>query len=381
MSNSPKYEVIYNEYKNKIISGEILKGVKLPTEMEIASQFKVSRITVTRALKELETRNFIHRIKGSGSYVNDKSSWNSRSKGAEKDQQLSIISLILPFEGKFSYDIFRGIEDVAKENNYLVTFHNSSDLPATEGELISELKSKGSHGMIIYPATGAENMDVFSRLIIEKFPFVLIDRKVYGIESSLVWTDNQKGFYDITNHLLDLGHKRIVFAGNSVYQTSSELNRYNGFCQAHIEKGIPLMHKNLFSAEELKNIPDDYMSDESAEERICHHILDQFESMPPQERPTAIAAVNDQTAAVIIKTAMKRGIRIPEDYSVIGFDNEPYASHLPVPLSTVEQPVYEIGRKAAEELFKRIKNPEKKVTSQTVAPKILIRKSTSQPSL
>ncbi|MGL1891451.1 MAG: GntR family transcriptional regulator [Spirochaetaceae bacterium] len=379
MSKEPLYVIIYKDIFSKIKSGEFQKDHRLPTEMEISKNFNVSRITVTRALKELEQGNYIRRIKGSGSYVNDSEIWKTSQSNIETGTKLSIISLVLPFEGNFSFDIFKGIEDVAKKKNYLVTFHNSSDDPKIEREIILDLVAKQSHGIILYPVEHSDNMDLYSNLLIDKFPFVLLDKKIHGIDAPLVWADNEMGSYEITSHLIELGHTKIVFAGTSVYDVSSELSRYNGFCKAHVSHGLPLQKKHLFTDMDLNSVPSDYHPDEPLEVRQCNYIIDFIESIPASERPTAITAVNDQMAEVIMRTAISRGIKIPEDYSITGFDNLPFSSHLPVPLTTVEQPVYKIGNLAAEELFKKIQFPGMEVNIQTVKAKLLIRKSTGKP--
>ena len=358
-------------YKVRIITGEIAPGNKLPTENEIAKLFNVSRITVVRALKELEIGGFIHRIKGSGSYVND-GDWKNENTSSSQ----SIISLVLPFEGSFSSDYLRGIEEVAKDHGYFVTFHNSSDNPETEKRIINEIISRGSHGIILYPTVPPYNMELYSSLSINKYPFVLIDRKIPGLDLSLIWANNQKGFYDITTHLLKLGHKKIIFVGSSIYSISSEYQRYQGFCRAHIDHKVPLVNKHLFSNDDLKTIPSDYRPKEENLQRACNFLFDILNNIEQADRPTAIAAVNDEIAEKFISTAIERGISIPQDFSITGFDNLPFSSHLPVPLTTVSQPAYDIGRAAAKELFKRIKFPDGKSTIHTVDVSVIIRKST-----
>jgi DNA-binding LacI/PurR family transcriptional regulator len=372
MGKIPLYEKIMQHYKVKIITGEFLPGKQLPTENAIAQEFHVSRITVVRALKELEIGRFIHRIKGSGSYVNN-GDW--KTKNAPSNQ--SIISLVVPFADNFSPDIFKGIEEVAKKHGYFVTFHNSSDDLITEKNIVNEIIARGSHGIILYPTVPPYNMELFSKLSINKYPFVLIDRKIPGLDLSLIWANNQKGFYDITAHLLELGHKRIIFVGSSVYSLSSEFERYQGFCKAHIEHEVPLLNKHLYWEADIKTIPSDYKPKEEFLKRVCNYLLDTLEKIDQSERPTAIAAVNDQIAGAIISTALERGISIPQKYSVTGFDNLPFAPHLPAPLTTVAQPAYEIGKEAAKELFKHIKSPARKPTVHTVDVSVIIRKSTT----
>lgn len=220
---------------------------------------------------------------------------------------------------------------------------------------------------------------MFSNLIIRKHPFVLIDRKIPGIETSFVSADNKKGFEEITAHLIDQGHKKIAFVGTWVNSVSSEQERYKGFCQAHINHGIPLMKKNLYSFSDAEGIPADYRQELDSDSKKIHYLLDLLEALPVDERPTAIAAVNDLIARHILMTARDRDISIPGDYSLTGFDNLPYAAHLPVPLTTIEQPAYEIAKQAAQILFRQIKDGESPQEDLVIAPRLVIRNSTSAP--
>ncbi len=368
----PLYKKILNYYKNMILSGEMKPDTRLPSENVILQDFKVSRITVSRALKELELSGLIYRIKGSGSYVADRNHQLSKSTGPD------FISLILPNKGDFSTEILKGIEEQARENGYFVTFHNSSESAALEKELVLEIMSKGSRGFIIYTIDPKLNMDLYSKLMISGFPFVLLDRKIAGLETSLVRVDNEKATYDLTSHLFKQGHTRIVFISNAINDISSEGERYRGFCKAHIDHGIPLLKKNLYGAnEDIQKIPDDYMPDTEYYRKACNYLYDILEKTANTERPTAIMAVNDQLASLLIYTAIERGISIPGTYAITGFDNLPYTEHLPIPLTTAIQPAGKIGSLAALELFNRIASRKNKPNEVVVGTQIVIRESTT----
>jgi len=373
-SKRPLYEVIYRSYGEQILEGTLKPGDKLPSETEISENFGVSRITAVRALKELELRKLIYRIKGSGSFVNE-SDAIAKQKENMMASNLSIISLVMPFEGTYSSDIFTGIEDVAKEKGYFVTIHNTSDDPQKEKNVIEEIIERGSHGIIVYPSSTSENMNLYSGLLIDNYPFVVIDKKFQGIETPLVWADNHSAFYKLTHHLFDQGHKRIVFVATDVFNISSELERYKGFCKAHLDRGIPLINKHLFYNEDAKKIPSDYMPEDPLEVRECHYMIDSLEAIPKEIRPTAIAAVNDAAAAVILSAILAKGLKVPENYAITGFDNLPFSEHLAVPLTTVAQPSYGIGFEAAKELFEIIVAPGKTVTDKRIESSLIIRDS------
>lgn len=377
MPKKPLYQKIFQYFKDKIKSGEFKPGDQLPTEKETSQLFNVSRITVTRALKELQFEKFIHRIQGSGSYVND-GNWNKSENLSDNKSEAQIISLVLPFSNNFSSDFLRGIEDIAKEKDYFVTFHNSTDNPEREKKIINKIISFGSHGIILYPAATPKNMDLYTKILINKYPLVLIDKKIPGLDISLVCSDNKKDFYEITCHLLKLGHKRIIFVGTDVYNISSEYERYQGFCQAHIDNGIPLLGRDLYTKNDLSVVPSNYRPNEPVDRRACNYLFDLLENLDNEEKPTAIAAVNDYLAGLIISISLEREIDIPNTYSIVGFDNLPFTSHLQVPLTTIAQPIYEIGKMAAKELFEKIKSPEKPPKIHTINGKLIVRKSTKE---
>lgn len=379
-SKKPLYEVIFRQYKNRILSGELTPGTRLPTEMELLKEFNVSRITVSRALKELELNKFVKRIKGSGSYVTE-NEWQDSVKKIDSSADrisLDFISLILPFAEDFSSLFLKGIEDVARTEGYFVTFHNSEEDSEMEIELIEEALSRGSQGIIVYPSSETANLHMYSNMLIRKYPFVLIDRKIPGIETSLVTVDNSRGTEEVTTHLIRMGHKNIIFVGTWINRISSEQERYRGFCQAHINEGIPLLKKNLYSFNDMESIPPDYGNITDNEKRPVHYLFDLLEGIEEAERPTAIVAVSDQIARMIMVTAFERGISIPDDYSLSGFDNLPYAAHLQVPLTTVEQPAYDIGSKAADLLFRHMKSPESPMELITIPPELITRESTAK---
>ncbi len=372
---NPLYEKIFTHYQEQILSGELPSGSRLPSENVLGQLFGVSRITVSRALKELEQARLVRRIKGSGSYV------RSLHQGPRHDNVHSFISIVLPSTGDFSAEILKGVEEAAAQNDYFVTYHHSFESQALEKNLVMDIMSRGSAGFIVYPIDPKTNMDLYSKLLISGYPFVLIDRRIQGLDTSVVWADNEKGMYDLTSHLIGSGHTRMAFLGRSVFEISSETARYRGFCKAHVAHGIPLLHKNLYGTEEdTSGIPAGYRPDADPDARACHYLYDVLGDMNDSERPTAIVAVNDQLASILISTAVERGISIPSEYSITGFDDLPFAAHLPVPLTTVAQPARQIGYLAATELFSKINDPSYLPRETVVEAQLVIRKSTGNPS-
>ena len=368
-NNRPLWERLFIHYRDEIRSGHLAEGSRLPSEMEMAAAHGVSRITATRALKELETAGLIHRIKGSGSYVSPagrETPGNREPSGT--GEGMRIISLVVPFADGFSEDFVRGIESAARNAGYFVTVHNSDDDAAAEAQILEDLMNSGSRGIVLYPIGLRQNMDVFSRLIIRRLPVVLIDRRIPGLDLPIVRVDNRKGFGAVVGHLLDSGHRRVVIAGESLDGSSSEAERYAGFCRAHLMRDVPLPAHHAYTIAADADGETDHAA-------ACRRMLEDLRSLPPETRPTAVAAMNDETARIILTATLEAGLDVPGDLSVTGFDNLPFAAHLPVPLTTVAQPAFEIGETAARLLLERIARPETQPESRSVPSKLVIRES------
>lgn len=380
------YSTIYRHFRTRILSGELPPGSRLPTERELEALFKVSRITASRALRELELEGYILRRKGSGSYVTE-GGWKAPGETGARPgtgreslkEALSFISLVIPLGDKFSHEVFEGIEEVARRRGSFVTFHDSSFDTDREKAIVEDVLAKGARGVILYPSSEIANLDLLSGLLIGKFPFVVMDRRVPGLDTPLVSVDNREGFRAVTRHLLELGHRRIAFVGSSVQRISSEMERYRGFCQAHVEAGVPLPRRHLFLEEERDAIPPEFLPDEREESREAQYFLRLLEGLDPGERPTAIAAVNDFTARELLQAASRLGLSVPGDYSISGFDDLSFASHLSVPLTTVRQPAADLGKAAAELLFALLDGSVAGTPERIIPSTLVVRESTGAP--
>jgi len=154
--------------------------------------------------------------------------------------------------------------------------------------------------------------------------------------------DNRFGAYEVTRHLIRLGHRRIAhIQGPLKYQVSHD--RYQGYCDALIEAGIEL--------DPMLVREGDFMPQTG---RSCANA---FFDLPAAQRPTAIFAGSDYMAYGVIAAAEQRSLRVPEDIAVVGFDDNPSSAHMQPPLTTVRQPFYEMGRRATEILLSLVDAP------------------------
>ncbi|CAI6081206.1 LacI family DNA-binding transcriptional regulator [Cohnella sp. JJ-181] len=382
---APLYRKIISFFLKEIAEVRLRAGDRLPTELEIAEQFGVSRITVIRAMRELEHQKLLYRVKGKGTFVReDLDSRNDASvrheamaeSGSEPYDRESfgrssipLISVIMSDSEHSGQEILLGIEHAARKHGYYVSFHNAMLDPRLERSLLEKL-AQDARGIIVYPCAGLNNIDVFSGMTIRRFPYVVIDHPLEGIEAPLFSPDNERGSYEMTRHLIRLGHERIAFIAPGLYLHPSLRQRYKGYCRALIEAGIPVRPEWIESEDWHPDVtPGDLQRETAA---LLKRWLD------GSFRPTALLAGNDILAIHLIKSAQLAGIVVPEELSVAGFDNLAMTEYLEVPLTTVSQPFYEMGKYAADSLIRFIRDGAP-IEGKLLETGLVIRASTSVP--
>ena len=374
----PLYQIIVDALKSQIQGGIFLPGDQIPTEQELSGEFRVSRITARNAVKELQNIGLVYRIQGKGTFVAESESEtvDAGASLAGAESIVPIISVVLPIGRHAGHDTLSGIESCAWESGYHVTFHNSLFDPDHERQIIKQIYTSGNRGIIVYPCMGIANIDVYSRLLVEGYPFLFVDRKIDCVPAPVIRCDNYTGFYELTSYVISQGHRRIAFVGNHLEKIESERDRLSGYCRAHIDAKIPVQKEYIFSTEEHEH----EMSEPSGPGRTGSGLaaieaaLESLLSL--KDTPTCLMAVNDVTAFHLMRAMSRRGIDIPGELSATGFDDLEMSSHLPVPLTTVKQSFYEIGTTAALRLFDLIQG-SKEVKSETFDAKLVVRQSVS----
>ncbi len=371
---TPLYQKIANELIEKIEKGEFRSGDKLPTESELGGAYGVSRITVTHAIRVLQNRNLVFRVKGSGTFISKKKA-DSRGFGVRPHGDMSFISVIFPHgEQNGAHEILLGIESESTNGKYYVTIHNSRNKPFLEHEIIMNVLGQGCGGVIVYPClSDPHNLDVYSQLVIRDIPFVFIDRRVDFLRVPFVACDNERSMRELVAHIISKGHRRIGFLYNSFETVSSERSRFKGYCEAQIAGGISVDPALLYSTTQSASAAGDSDEEELVNRRRGEAAFSHFMSL--ENRPTCVVAVNDVLAIALMKAALAGGVRVPEDLSITGFDDLPAAAHVEVPLTTVRQPFAQIGVEAARLLLGRIKGSITAAQEILVPASIVVRES------
>lgn len=281
-----------------------------------------------------------------------------------KSKKTKAIGLMLPsITNPFFPQILKGVEDIALKNEYSVVFCNFDEKIEKESLYFQMFENRWVDGIIFSGVTGDTQEINYIKEIQEKgIPIVFIDRGLEGRFNDVIMIDNDEATYKGTRYLLDLGHRRIGFingpAGIRIFD-----KRLQGYKKALQENGIEL-DKSL--------IVEDEQSSKTAESAVKQFLT--------QKRPpTAIFTTSDLVAIAVLRTVQKSSLKVPQDISVMGFDDIPLASLVNPSLTTIAQPIQEMGREALKLLvdgIERKDSPKRKIVLDT---KLVVRESTAKP--
>lgn len=379
-SNKPLYIQIIDYLKEEINKDEFALNQQLPTEKDLAEKFNVSRITSKRAMEELEREGLIVRKRGSGSFLlHKKNSINNKTN--DEKNKMNVVALIIPFGGSLGrgMDLIQGLSEVLNKNSFFLTVHISNQDSDEERRIIINLVDSGVRGIILYPVSHRKNIDLISRLLLDNYPIITIDKYYEAFPLSCVLSDNFSGSYKAASHLIELGHKEIVFVTDSDLDSATSVkDRYFGFSKAIKDNGLTLNDENMICINHLNNETLNCIKEyDSLDEKILEPFIKIIEYLISKERKcTAIHAVHDYLAIFLLKSARIMGINVPNDLSIVGFDNIENASYLEVTLTTVEQNFSRIGEEAGNLILKIIKTGIDEHKSIILPVELLVRNST-----
>jgi len=283
---------------------------------------------------------------------------NLLARGLRKKESTTLGVILPDITNSFFADIARAIEDTSFRHGFSVILCNTDDDVAKEITYTRALSEKQVDG-IIFVAAG-KSADQVRSLQEQKLPVVVVDRAIEDISADTVAADHAKGGLLATRHLIDLGHKRIAcIMGPSILEPAAQ--RMYGYRKAMQDAGLPVMDEWI--------VRSNFRYDGGREAAI------KLLSLP--EPPTAIFASNDMMAIGAIGAAKGLGMMIPDDLSIVGFDDILLSAIFNPGLTTVTQPKYEIGVLATNMLLDRIENPQIPVRREVLDTDLVVRASTA----
>jgi GntR family transcriptional regulator of arabinose operon len=357
-ASAPKYRQVYEDLLASIKSGAIRRGDRLPSESDLGKQYNASRITIAKAIHELQLQGLVSRRAGLGTHVLSPDSSSGR-----------VFGLLIPDLGRT--EIFEPIchgmmRSPLSTPHSLLWGHSMGEAAQQEKEaedLCHKYIAQKVSGVFFAPLEFTPEKDPVNRRIVTALdragiPIVLLDRcyAPYSMRSKydLVGIDNRRAGFVITQHLLLHGARRIAFVAKPL-SASTVLGRIAGYREALFAHGIHLQQDLV-----CRGDPDD--------PAFSRKIL-------KQHHPDAIVCANDATAVRVMQGLSAQGVHVPKEIRIVGVDDVKYASLLPVPLTTQHQNCADIGATAIATMLQRLEKPDLPTRDILLQTKTVVRSS------
>ncbi len=359
-SGKTKYYVLMEELKHDIVSGKWKPGDRLPSENELSASCHVSRHTVRKALSILEQEGFIVAEHGRGTFV-------SRKAGGQKGS--GNIAVITTYLSDYIFPrLIQGIDSVLTANGYSIILKNTGNSRLKESRCLEEILEKDVDGLIIEPSKSeivCAHKGLYDKLDFYQIPYVFIQGYYTSMKSKPhILMDDYAGGCLVTKYLIDLGHKDIM--GIFKADDSQGRERHKGYVKALQEAGLSYDPDIViwFHTEDRTIKP----------AQVLGYVIDEGRI------PTGIVCYNDQIALEVLNALGKKGLSVPEDVSVTGYDNSFIAENGSVKLTTIAHPQERLGAMAAELLLEMIQGVpmEESRVERVLKPELVIRDSCRQ---
>ena len=332
-----------------------------PTIHDIARELDVSASTVSRALQNnprisLKTREKILSLAETMGYRPNTLASNLRNKKS------NTIGVVVPLINRYFFSsVISGAEEVAAKAGYTVVISQSNDLANKEIDIVQSMFANRVDGLIISIAMESTNYEHLKMFIKKNIPLVFFDRAVSEIDTDKIVVDDYMGGFRVTKHLIDQGYKRIGhMAGPQNLMTYRD--RKKGYIEALIQNGLPF--------DESLIVTNKLTSKDGIDATM------QLMSLPYP--PDAIFCGNDTTALSTMIYLRDKGFKIPEDIGIVGFSNEPFSEVVSPSISTIAQPGFLMGQKAAELILNQIEHKEKTFRTLVLPTELKIRDSSNR---
>lgn len=335
-----------------------------PTIHDIARELEISASTVSRALNDnprisQKTKEKIKEVANRLGYRPNTLASNLRNKKS------NTIGIVVPLINRhFFSSVISGVEDVAFKAGYNVVISQSNDLAAKEISIVQSMFANRVDGLIISIAMQTCTFDHLKLFKKKHLPLVFFDRAVPEIETDKIVVDDFDGGFRVTQHLINQGYKRIAHLAGPQNLTTY-FDRKSGYIEALKKNGI---------------VPDESL--------VINSTLTNEDGVPAIEQlmslsnpPDAIFCGNDTTALSVMIYLRDKGTRIPEDFGIVGFSNEPFSKVVSPAISTIAQPGFVMGQKAAELIIRKIENQERTFQTIVLPTELIIRESSNRTGI
>lgn len=357
-SGKAKYFTLMEQLKEDILSGRIQAGEKLPSENELAAGFSISRHTVRKALSILENEGYITARHGKGTFCSERMIHRNNSHN---------IAVVTTYLSDYIFPrLIQGMDRVLTANGYSIILKNTGNSRTVEAKVLQEMLNKPIDGLIIEPSKSqilCKHLNLYEMLDKYGIPYVFIQGSYpQMLDKPRILMDDCQGGYLLTKYLIENGHKHIV--GIFKADDSQGAQRHLGYTKALQEAGILYDPEMViwFHTEDRRIKP----------ALMLNQMLDKGMDMD------AVVCYNDQIATLAINALKERGLSIPKDISITGYDNSMIAEAGQIGLTTIAHPQEKLGEMAAELILEQIQKvplADSKV-ERLIQPELIIRQST-----
>jgi LacI family transcriptional regulator len=342
--------------KKRIDVGKRAKETgKPPNIYDVAREAKVSVFTVSAVINNASVGAASkRRVLAAIEQLNYRP--NLVARGLAKRKTFTVGVIVPDISNPFFPLVVRGAEDVLQKSGYSALLCNSDDQPSKEEHYLEFLMSRRVDGILLAKTPAPISEDLRKRLRDSKIPIVMLMRTNPDISEDVVLSDDGKGAFDATSHLASLGYKSIAFVGGPS-DVSNAKERSEGYQKALKLHDLELDPKLMFAG--------DYRMDSGYRAGLA--IL--------PRRPDSVLIANYMMMVGFMKAAEEVGLRCPEDFGAVSFDDYPWLGFFHPRMTTVDLPKYDIGARAAEILVDRINKPTKKRKMIKLPAQLRVRES------
>lgn len=350
----PKYQVIIDDIKSKILSGDFNVGEQIPTESALQEKYKFSRHTVRKAILELANEGFLRSEKGSGTYVSNQ--YQSKSSGNSNNKTIGVITTYI--SDYIFPSIIRGIEGRLNEENYSLLLASTNNDVEQEKKALEMMLSFGVDGLIIEPTKSNlynPNIAYYLSFKEQDVPFIMINAYYEELDVPFFCLNDVQSSYLATNELISKGHTQIGLIAKM--DDLQGKYRMKGYIKALGEA------KLRFQPEQVLSFITETRQDLNTNLKVfLNENIDKL---------TAIVCYNDEVGLEVVNVCRQLDISIPDKLSIIGQDNSYIAKNASIKLTTLTHPQEQMGRDAADWVIKKLQG-KKDLPNETYYQPVLI---------
>ncbi|PKG24824.1 GntR family transcriptional regulator [Niallia nealsonii] len=364
MAHMTKYNMVKEKIKGWITSGQVKPGEKIYSENELMKLLGVSRHTIRQAIGDLVHEGWLYREQGAGTFCSNQIIELPGSSSAFPTiKNNGNIGVITTYISDYIFpSIIKGIESYLTTKGYSLTFACTDNDMDKEKQCLQTMLSSNINGLIVEPTQSSNynpNINYYLELEQNQIPYLMINQFYSQLTPPHIVVNDEHGGYIATEHLIKLGHKKII----GLFKTDDlqGVNRMKGFIRAYKEFNLPFFPEMVitYSTDEQNSTP-----------------LKQLESiLSSRQKPTAIVCYNDQLAIEVINVLKYHSLSIPEDISIVGYDDSFLAQATDIKLTTVAHPKTEMGIDAAKWIIDAIEKRGNPSSSIVYQPELVIRNS------